>query len=113
MTITAGDYKAKFTRTANVSVSDGIEFEIRKISPIDFWDEAPKEKVPPAEFIKKVLLKGVVSPALSDGQKEGALAVQDLEFEHANKLVDEILKFSGYKTEDGKTADFLSQSGKG
>jgi hypothetical protein len=117
MVISAQDYKAKFARTKEVDLGNGIVFEIRLLSPIDMWDDpatAGKEKdASVSSFMKKVLTKGVVSPKIVLEDEEGCVNIRDLSTEHFTKLADEVLVFSGYRTREGGQTDFLSPETKG
>jgi len=112
MGMTAQEYKDKFCKTKIVSMEDGAEFEIRKLSPIDMWDEAPTTggKADPSSFMKKVLLNGVVNPPVSieGGDKDGCINIKDLSLDHFTKLANEILIFSGYRKREEKDKGFLS-----
>lgn len=110
MVISAKAYKEKFARTKVVSLGEGVDFEIRMLSPIDMWDETPQDKGKESisAFMRKVLTKGVVAPQVVLEDKEGCVNIKDLSIEHFTKLADEILVFSGYKTRSGEGTDFLS-----
>ena len=112
MAITASEYQGRFVKTKNVSLEEGVEFEIRRLSPIDMWDGDIKNQST-ADFIKKVATKATVNPQISDGKAEGCIDIRDLTTDHLNTLVSEILIFSGYRTKDGAQTDFLSQKKKG
>ena len=108
MAISVSDYKAKFAKTQIVKVEEGVEFEIKTVSPVDMWDEDPKKtKSDMGNFMRKILLRGVISPKLSDGDQEGCLNIKVLSIDHVSKLTSAILELSGY-TEGGKKKDFLS-----
>lgn len=108
MVISIGDYKAKYPTRKIVNIDNGVEFEIRVITPLDIWTEKGIDRNNPSEFIRTVVVKGIVSPPVSIEEQEGFLCINEIKMEHQNKLVDEILIFSGYKSEDGKAKDFLS-----
>ena len=102
MIISAQEYKEKFAKTKIVTLEDGVEFEIRILSPIDLWEENIEGAVKsPTAFMQKVLTKGVVSPQLSQTDEEGKLNIRSIKLAHINKLSEEILEYSGY-TEGGK-----------
>ena len=63
--ISIDEYRAKYPSRKLVKSEDGIEFEIRKITPIDLWTETGLTKDNTGLFIKLVLEKGVVSLKLS------------------------------------------------
>lgn len=113
MAISAADYRAKFLKTKTLTFADGIEFVIRKISPVDLWESKIKLGSEDAigDSIKLILSKGILEPKIGDGPDD--IKINDLEIDHINKLIDEIMTFSGYKTEDGKPTDFLSRPEKG
>ena len=113
MPINVSEYKNRFVKTKVVKLEEGVDFEVRRVSPLDMWDETPdpKKKTNVGDFMKRILLKGVVSPVLSDGEAEGCLNIKDLTMEHITTLSEAITDFSGY-TEGGKKKDFLSQDKK-
>lgn len=112
MPISVNEYKAKFTTTKMVQLEEGVEFEIKRVSPVDMWDNRPASQIPQDEMLKKILLKGVVNPPLSVEPKEGTLPISELEFGHVIRLATEIMVFSKIKDEKGNTPDFLSQERK-
>jgi len=111
MVISVADYNGRFVKTKTVEIEEGVEFEIRRLSPVDMWDTDIKS-LSSIEFIKKVATKGSINPPVFDGKKEGCLDIRDIAFDHINKLVNEILIFSGYVSKDGGKNDFLSQEKK-
>jgi len=112
MIISAKDYKAKFYKTAIVALEDGVEFEIKRISPVDFWESNALTDKNPSNFIKTVVIKGVINPRVALEEKDDALNISHLTMPHLSRLADEILKFSGIITETGEKKDFLSPTGK-
>ena len=111
MPINATEYQKKFCKTKIVKLEEGVEFEIKNISLLDLWDdslEKVKEKKPSstANYMRKVVVAGVISPLLSFKEEEGKLNVSHLQLNHLNKLVEEITELSGFNR------DFLSQKGK-
>ena len=108
------DYKGRFVKTKEVVVEDGAVFEIRRISPLDMWEKASTstQKAEPAKIMEVLITKGVISPKITlDGQGD-TLPINDVPFEHLNKLVEEILKFSGIPDKNSEGTDFLSQEKK-
>lgn len=115
MAISAADYNGRFVRTKTVEVEEGVEFEIRRISPFDMWDSRidQSRKDSANEFIRIIIVKGTVNPKISDGKAEGAIDLHDLSQAHMDKLAKAILEFSGYIDKEGQAkADPLSQGAK-
>jgi hypothetical protein len=110
MVITADEYKNKFVKTKTVNVDEGIDFEIKQISPIDFLEQGKNGLISPDEQVKMLLLKGVVLPKLSDKDEEGKINIRDIKTEHLSKLTKAILIYSDLQTEDGKPKDFFSDT---
>ena len=110
MVISAGDYRERFVKTKMVKLEEGIEFEIRRISPLDMWTgKKTSVEEQGIEFMRVIISKGVVNPPISLEEKEGCIYIKDLIAEHLNKLTAEIMEFSGLKTEG---EGFLSQEDK-
>lgn len=107
MAIDIASYKAKFPTRKVVTLEDGIDFEIKILTPLDLWGENPIDKNKPAEFIKDVVRKGVVSPKITEEGDENSLAITELTYAHQSKLAEEILAFSGYGSK--KEESFLSE----
>jgi len=112
MVITADEYKKKFKQTKMVEVDDGIEFEIRQISPIDLLELQKKGDIAIDDTVKVILLKGVVMPRLSMTDEEGAVNLKDIKTEHLVKLTRAIMIYSGLQDEEGNMKDFFSNAKK-
>lgn len=111
MAINIKEYREKYPTRVVVTLEEGVDFEIRKLTPVDLWS-GKLDKENPTEFVRTVLLKGVVNPPLSETEKEGFLCLNEVTSEHQNKLMDEIISFSGFAPikPKGENTDFLSQS---
>lgn len=113
MVISASDYKNKFSSTKIVSVEEGIDFEIKQISPIKFLElNRPNQEINMADHVKTIILNGVKSPEISDKVEEGKIFIGDIKSEHLTKLVTEIMVFSDYLNADGSQKSFFSDAKK-
>jgi hypothetical protein len=111
MVISVSDYSKKFANKKIVTIEDGVDFEIKQISPIKLL-EAQKAGDNMAEQVKVILLNGVVAPAICIDKEDGKLSIEDINTEHLTKLVNEIMIFSGYMNEDGTPKGFFSNAKK-
>ena len=113
MVISVAEYKGRFVKTKTVILEEGVEFEIRRVSPIDMWDDTSdiKKEQSPMLMMKKTVIKGTVNPPISEDGKDGKLKINDLSIEHLMKLSTEITDFSGY-TDKGEVKSFLSRNEK-
>ena len=113
MVISASDYKSKFIKTKIVSVEDGVDFEIKQISPIKFLESYKTgSEVDTTNQIRMILTNGVSSPEVSIVKEDGKLFIEDINADHITILVNEIMKFSGYMNEDGTPKSFFSNAKK-
>lgn len=103
------EYQNKFSGTKIITLDDGLEFEIRKLTPLDLLEGGIKPD-DQAAFLKKILVRGVVNPLLSDGDKENCLNVKSIIDPHFTRLVNEIMVFSNINGQGGNKS-FLSQGG--
>lgn len=112
MTISVAEYKDRFVKTKIVQVDEGIEFEIKQISPLKFMEINKGSEPNTGEQVRMILLNGVVKPELSDKVEDGKLFIADIKAEHLTKLVNAIMIFSDYMNEDGTPKSFFSNAKK-
>jgi len=117
---TAEEYRKKIIRKKTIKVPSGSEFEIKALSPLDFWNvkgadlvlQGKADKVDPkinAEYLKMVLLKCVVSPQVVEGTpKENQLAIEEIDADDLTFIVNEVLALSTRKDK----VDFLAEKDK-